>query len=251
MIARKYKFHAWAMLLIAFFAPRTAFAGKVNVAVVYSFVRPAREIAAAFHKQTGDDVLLMNGGASAFMAKIDDGAPYDVMLSSDEARPKHAVERGLALAESRFTYAMGPLVLWSRTLDVSDGAAFLRRGDFDRLAVVDPTLAPYGVSSAATLDALGLAAALKPKLLIANSLSQVFGFVEGGGADVGLVAAAQLRDVTGGFSWIVPEKLHPLIRQDAVLLEHGRKNPAAIAFIRFLRGPKARAIIESYGYGTP
>jgi molybdate transport system substrate-binding protein len=226
----------------------SAEAAKTHVAVAANFTEPAREIAARFREKTGHEAVLIFGASGAFFTQITHDAPFEVFLSADEERPRLAVEKGFAVPESRFTYAIGKLVLWSRVLDVTDGKATLSAGKFSKLSIANPNSAPYGVAAVETMKALGVFDALQPRLVRGNSISQAFQFIDTRNAELGFVALAQLHGVTAGTRWLVPEDLHSPIRQDAVLLKRGAQDEASKAFLAFLKEPEVRAIIESFGY---
>ena len=223
-------------------------AGQTHVAVAANFTEPAKEIAALFKQKTGHDAVLIFGASGAFFTQITHDAPFEVFLSADEERPKAAVDGGFAVPDSRFTYAIGRLVLWSRVVDVTKGDEALKVGNFAKLAIANPVAAPYGTASIETMKALGVYDALKSKIVQGNSIAQAFQFVDTRNAEVGFVALSQLYGVTAGTRWEIPQDLFSPIRQDAVLLKKGEKDEASIAFLAFLKGPEARAIIERFGY---
>ena len=238
-----------AFFLLTPLAAMRAEAGQTHVAVAANFIEPAREIATAFQKKTGHEAILISGASGAFFSQITHGAPFEAFLSADEERPRLAEERGFAVPGSRFTYAIGKLVLWSRVLNVTQGEAALKAGNFRRLSIANPTSAPYGAAAIDTMKALGVLNALQPKIVRGSSIAQAFQFIDTRNAELGFVALAQLYGNTEGTRWLVPEKLHTPIRQDAVLLKNGANDEAAKAFLAFLRGTEAQAIIERYGYG--
>jgi molybdate transport system substrate-binding protein len=237
---------ALGLWLAASAAPASA--AQVHVAVAANFAEPAKEIAALFHDKTGDEAILITGASGAFFAQIANGAPFEVFLSADEDRPREAVDKGYAVPDSRFTYAIGKLVLWSKVIDVTDGEAALKAGNFARLSIANPASAPYGTAAVETLKALGLFDALQAKIAQGSSIAQAYQFVDTRNAELGFVALSQLYGVNDGTRWLVPEKLHTAIGQDAVLLKTCADNEAARAFLAFLKGPEARAIIDKYGY---
>jgi molybdate transport system substrate-binding protein len=223
-------------------------AGQTQVAVAANFTAPAKDIAAAFKAKTGDEAVLSFGASGQFYAQIQQGAPYQVFLSADADRPKAAVEAGLAVADSRFTYAIGKLVLWSKSLDVSKGDETLKANAFAKLSIANPKSAPYGAAAVEAMTKLGVYDAIQPKIVQGNSIAQAFEFVDTGNAELGFVALSQLAAVTAGSRWVVPQALYAPIRQDAALLETGADDATSKAFLAFLKGPEARAIIEKYGY---
>ncbi len=235
-------------LLLSLSATR-ADAGQTHVAVAANFIEPAREIAALFQKKTGHEAILISGASGAFFSQITHGAPFEVFLSADAERPRLAEEQGFAVPGSRFTYAIGKLVLWSRVIDVANGEAALKAGRFRRLSIANPVAAPYGAAAVETMKALGVLDALQPKIVRGSSIAQAFQFIDTRNAELGFVALAQLYGNTEGTRWLVPEKLHMPILQDAVLLKNGANDDAAKAFLEFLKGTEAHAIIERFGYG--
>ena len=238
------------LLALAFLASLVApaNAGQTNVAVAANFTEPAREIAALFKDKTGHEAILSFGASGAFFTQITHDAPFQVFLSADQDRPKAAVEQGFAVADSRFTYAIGKLVLWSRVIDVTKGDEALKAGAFAKLAIANPNAAPYGTAAIETMKALNVYDALRPKIVQGNSIAQAFQFVDTRNAEVGFVALSQLFGNDAGTRWLVPKDLYSPIRQDAVLLKKGENDEAAKAFLAFLKSPEARAIIEKFGY---
>ena len=242
-----------AALLLALMPFAAVQAGEVQVAVAANFTAPMQAIAAEFARDTGHKALLAFGATGKFYAQIHNGAPFEVFLAADDATPAKLESEGAALAGSRFTYAIGTLVLWSATPGyVDDQGAVLKKDQFRHLALANPKTAPYGVAALATLARLGIAEeALKGRLVLGENITQAHQFVASGNAELGFVALSQVyRDgkLTGGSAWIVPAEYHAPIRQDALILAKGRDNPAAAALLDYLKGPKATALIRSYGY---
>jgi molybdate transport system substrate-binding protein len=247
MVTRR--LHLWGLVLAAVLAAAPALAAETQVAVAANFTEPAKDIAAAFKAATGHTATLSFGSSGQFYAQMTHGAPYEVFLSADAERPARAEQDGLGVAGSRFTYAIGRLVLYSRTPGLADGAgAVLSTGRFSKLSIADPAAAPYGAAAIQTLRRLGVYAAVKPRIVMGSSITQAFQFVDTGAAELGFVAYSQVINITGGSRWLVPAADHAPIEQQAILLDRGQNNPAARAFLAFLKGPQAVAIIRRYGY---
>lgn len=231
-----------------FLASGNVFAAQTNVAVAANFTEAAREIAAAFKAKTGHEAVLSFGATGQFYTQITQGAPFQVVLSADDARPKKLVDDGLAVPDSRFTYAIGKLVLWSKTPGLVKGEETLKAASFAKLSICNPIAAPYGAAAVEAMKSLKVFETLQPKLVEGATITQAYQFVETGNAELGFVALSQLTGPETGSRWMVPHELYSPIRQDAVLLKSGASNEAASGFIAFLRSPEARAIIEKYGY---
>jgi len=230
----------------------TVHAGEVQVAVAANFAGPMEKLAEQFQKDTGHKAVLANGATGKFYAQIRNGAPFEVLLSADDETPARLEAEGQVVAKSRFTYAVGRLVLWSAKANYVDAAgAVLKTGDFTHLAIANPKTAPYGAAAVAVINKLGLTARLQPRLVQGENIAQAFQFASTGNAELGFVAQAQVwRDgkFTAGSGWIVPASMHAPIRQDAALLTRGAKNPAAQALLDYLRTDRAKALIRAYGY---
>jgi molybdate transport system substrate-binding protein len=226
-----------------------ALAAETQVAVAANFTEPAQAIAEAFATATGHKAILSFGASGTFYTQIAHGAPFEVLLSADADRPIRIEQEGLGVPGSRFTYAIGRLVLYSKAPGlVDEGGAVLRSSRFQKLAIADPAGAPYGVAAIQTMTRLGVYDSLKPKIVQGASIAQAYQFVATGAAEIGFVALSQVINEPGGSRWLVPATDHALIDQQAVLLFAGARNPAAKAFLTFLKTPAAIAIIKRYGY---
>jgi molybdate transport system substrate-binding protein len=245
-------FFRLASCIAALAAVVCAHAGEVQVAVAANFTAPAKDIAVAFEKDTGHKATLSFGSTGQFYAQIKEGAPFEVFLAADDTTPAKLEREGQTVAGSRFTYAIGALVLWSaKDGFVDDKGEVLKKGGFAHLSIADPQKAPYGTAAVEALTRLGLKDALQDKIVQGNNISQAHQFVSTGNAELGFVALSQVyKDgkLTGGSGWIVPAELYEPIRQDAVILAKGKDNAAAGAFVDYLKGAKAGAVIASYGY---
>lgn len=242
----------FSLALIAMACAAGAHAGEVQVAVAANFTAPMQAIAAQFERDTGHRARLAFGSTGKFYAQIRNGAPFEVLLAADDETPARLEKEGQAASGTRFTYAIGRLVLWSARAGVVDAKGeVLRTGDFRHLAIANPKTAPYGAAAVAVLKKLNLLDAVQARLVQGENIAQTHQFISTGNAQLGFVALSQVaRDgrIASGSGWIVPASLHEPIRQDALVLAGGRGNPAAQALLDYLKSAKARAIIQSFGY---
>jgi len=245
-------FRLLALALLATLFAQQTLAAEVNVAVAANFTAPMQKIAAEFEEETGHKAQLVFGATGKFYAQIKNGAPFEVLLAADDETPAKLENEGFAVNGSRFTYAIGQLVLWSAKPGyVDDKGEVLKQGTFEHLAIANPKLAPYGAAAIETLTQLGLLSSVESKFVQGENIAQTLQFVSTGNAELGFVAVSQVYEdgnLKSGSAWIVPTKLHSPIRQDAIVLTNGKDNPAAVALIKFLKTDQARAIIHSYGY---
>ncbi|MET4578912.1 molybdate ABC transporter substrate-binding protein [Ottowia thiooxydans] len=227
-------------------------AESVQIAVAANFTAPAKALAEIFAKTTGHEAKLSFGATGAFYTQIKNGAPFDILLAADDERPARLEKEGDTVPGSRFTYAIGQLALWSAKPGFVDGeGAVLKKGGFNKIAIANAKLAPYGAAAVETMEKLGLTTALQPKLVTGESIGQTYNFIATGNAELGFVALAQVLDggkLKSGSMWVVPSKYHTAIVQEAVILKRAAANPAAKAWMELLRSPRTKDFIRSYGY---
>ena len=228
-----------------------AYADTVTVAVAANFSSTAQKIASDFSRASGHEVKLVPGATGKLYAQIKNGAPFHVLLSADDETPSRLVKEGGALASSQFTYATGRLVLWSAQTGLVDNQGQVLTTPFTRLAIADPKLAPYGAAAMEVLAKRGLLPSVQTRLVQGESIAQTYQFVATGNAPLGFVALSQVMrngQIDQGSAWRVPADLHQPLRQDAVLLQSGIGQAAAVAFLDYLRGDAARKVMQSAGY---
>lgn len=228
----------------------TAHGTELRVAVAANFAATLESLAPDFSRTTGHSIRLSSGSSGTLYAQILNGAPFDVFLSADCARPNRLVDQNRTVSGTRFTYAVGKLALWTPTQRHPD-AAWLRR-PAGRLALANPELAPYGRAAADTLGALGVMNDWRDHLVLGNNVSQAMQFAVSGAVSGAFVSTSQLiaHKVPQGFWWQVPERFHADIRQQAVVLKAASDIDAAGAFLEFLKHPVTRSRIETAGYQT-
>lgn len=227
----------------------SAHADEVAAAVAANFTAPMKEIAAMFEKDSGNRVKLSFGSTGKLYAQIANGAPFDVFLSANDSTPAKMGEEGKGVAGSRFTYAVGKLVLWSaKPGGVDDKGEVLKKGDFAHVAMANPKLAPYGLAAEQAMKKLGVWDKLKDKVVMGDSITQAYQFAATGNAELGFIAKSQLmkEGTPLGSAWDVPQNLYEPIYQDAILVKPSK---AAEALLAFLKSPKAQEVIKRYGYG--
>ena len=239
---------AVALLIAAIATAPPVQAGAVHAAVAANFTKVAEQLGADFKARTGHDVVFSFGATGALYTQITQAAPFDVFFSADDRRTKTAIEEGFGVEGTDFTYAVGKVVLYSPTLDVTDGEAVLKANAFQHIAIADPKTAPYGAAGMAVLEALGLIDAVTPKVVTGENITQTLQFVDSASAELGFVALSQVVGKPATQIWLPPQESYPAIRQNAVLLKAGEANKAAVAFLEYVKSEPAIAVIKAAGY---
>ncbi|MBF0367859.1 MAG: molybdate ABC transporter substrate-binding protein [Magnetococcales bacterium] len=232
--------------------PHPAWGESLRVAVASNFNHAMTALVEAFEKQSDHQVIPVYGSTGKHFAQIHHGAPFELFLAADIKRPRLLEKSGEGISQSRFTYAIGRLALWSpEAHTVTSGGGVLETGHFRYLALANPKLAPYGLAAREVLEQRGIWSSLRGRLVRGENIGQAFQFVKSGNAQLGFVALAQIQhpgQPLSGSHWLVPASLHTPLEQQGILL---KESPGGRALIDFIQGEKGRAIIQAHGYGVP
>jgi molybdate transport system substrate-binding protein len=243
----------FTLLGATLFTNQHAVAQEVKIAVAANFTDAIRKIAAQFEKSSGHTTKISYGSTGKLYSQIEHGAPFELLLAADTKRPIKAEKEGLAVPGSHFVYAKGKLVLWSIKPGLfKEGEAYLKSGNFKHLSLANPKTAPYGQAAIEVMQHVAISDRVKGKLVQGDSITQTFQFAATGNVDAGFVALSQIKAWQGetGTFWEIPSAYYTPIDQAAVLLKKGESNPAATAFLAFLKSDAAREVIKEFGYGV-
>ena len=232
----------------------------ITVAVASNFILPIKALVEEFEKASNHRVNLAFGSSGKLYAQILNGAPYHLFFSADQIKPQTLESDGLVVESTRYTYALGKLALLkSPYLGEKDTPEeLLLGGDFSRLAIANPRVAPYGQASLEVLAAMNVPEPAQGQIVRGENISQAYQFVSSGNVELGFVALSQLTKEFAGNSdqkggpnsyWIVSEELYSPIRQDMVILKSAENSPAARSFYEWIKSDKAQMMIQSFGYG--
>ncbi len=240
------------LLVVTGFASGRVSAEEIRVAVASNFSGAIKALAARFEADSGHKVTPVFGSTGKHYAQIINGAPFDAFFAADKKRPELLEQEGMALPGSRFTYAIGKVVLWSPKAGYVDAQGdVLLTGNFTYLAIANPRLAPYGRAAEEILRARGLWDELNARMVRGENIGQTFQFVRSGNAALGFVAGSQVRSLghpLQGSLWEVPQGLYTPVEQQAVLI---KENVVARAFLSFVKSDESRALVREFGYATP
>jgi molybdate transport system substrate-binding protein len=228
-------------------------AGEIIVAVASNFLSPFKEISQKFQESSEHKIIIVSGSTGSLFAQIVNGAPFHAFLSADNDRPKKLEENDLSVKGSRFVYAIGRLTLWSADPEriKKNGIDNLRKNKFNHLAIANPKTAPYGQAAAEVLKKFNLWNRLFPNLLRGGNITQAFQYAATGNAELGFVALSQVLDPklkVKGSRWDIPQEMHGILEQSAVLLKHGEVNKGASELLRYMKGKSTQNLIRKYGY---
>lgn len=250
------------LVLVIWFASAHAMAESVRVAVASNAKSLLSSLAVAFTGESGHEVVISAGSTGKLTAQIMHGAPYDVFFAADAERPQRLEAEGFIVPGTRFSYAIGELVLWDRSGKLLSSSApmippntemvsgVLIHPTVQHVAIGNPPLSPYGAAAQEVLSLLGLVSIVGDQLVRGENIGQTYQFIHTGNAEVGFVARAQMvakPDVPGVWQ-VIPDDWHAPIDQQAVQLTDA---PAASAFMVFVQSDKARAMIANAGYRLP
>ena len=240
-----------------FFVNNHSLANDMRIAVASNFYPAMKEIVDLFEIEVIDSsitnkIVLIPGSSGKHYAQVINGAPFDMFFSADKIRPVSLEQKGIVKIESRFTYALGKIVLWSPVNGFVDSEGqVLYDNNFRFLAIANPKIAPYGIATKETLISMGLWNNMSKKVVRGENIAQAFQFINSGNAELGFVSFSQLMSpnfsLVGSF-WEVPKSLYNPIEQQAVLL---RDSLLGRSFMNFVQTDKALNIISKFGYDLP
>ncbi|NLX20586.1 MAG: molybdate ABC transporter substrate-binding protein [Phycisphaerae bacterium] len=232
---------------------------QVSVAAAANLKFVLDDVIAAFRHQHAEvEVKAVYGSSGSLFAQLANGAPFDLFLSADVAYPQKLVEQGLASESDVFLYAVGRIAIWvpnSSPLDVASvGIQSLVDPSVQRIAMANPTHAPYGRAAESAMKTLGVYEEVKSRLVLAENITQAAQFVESGAADIGIIAlslalAPPMRDK--GRYWEIPVDAYPRIEQAGVILRRSEDTRSVRMLCQFMRGEESRAILRKHGYALP
>jgi molybdate transport system substrate-binding protein len=245
------------LLLLTTVLCSAAHAQDITVAAASDLNYALKDLAARFEKKTGDKVTLSFGASGNLYSQIQGGAPYDLFFSADIAYPQKLASAGLVESSSLRTYAIGHLVLWvpnGSSLDPQLKMDLLLQSAVQRIAIANPTHAPYGRAAMAALEHFGMKDKVAGKLVFGENISQAAQFVQSGNAQAGLIALSlavspAMKD--SGRYWELPTDSYPELQQGVALLAASKHKPAAKAFVEYVLSAEGAAVLAQYGFRVP
>lgn len=237
-------------LLTGLLLPITASSDELRVAVASNFAHTLKQLKPVFENRYKYKLVIIKGSTGKLFAQIIHGAPYDVFLAADERRPRILEQKGLVSKDSRLTYAIGRIALWSTRKD-GDALSTLMKNKFKRIAIANPKIAPYGEAAMQIMRQLNIYPLIKSRLVLGENISQAFQFVQSGNADLGFVAYPDVRRHGIKQYWLPDTNMYQALEQQLVVLKKSDRQIAANNFIQFIRQPDAQKIIQQQGYITP
>ena len=252
------KLKALTLIVVCqFFFLNEAIADEIKIAVASNFYPTMKELVTHFesitpNSDTTNNIVLISGSSGKHYAQILNGAPFDLFFSADKLRPNMLEKEEVFNNQSRFTYALGKLALWSPFNEYvdSDGQV-LYTDDFRFLAIANPKIAPYGAASKETLTSMNLWQDMEEKLVRGENIAQTFQFAKSGNAKLGFVSYSQILSLNSsseGSYWLVPQDMYQPIEQQAILL---KDSSLGKDFLSFIKSNEALDIIKRNGYDLP
>ncbi|MDQ7049792.1 MAG: molybdate ABC transporter substrate-binding protein [Enterobacterales bacterium] len=227
------------------------YAEQTTIVVASNFIRPMKDLIDHFHQSSPHKIKVSYGSSGKIYAQIINGAPFDLFFSADSDKPTRLLKRNLVFNNSIYCYAVGQLVLWSKQNNKANLLQQLKSNHFNKLALANPKLAPYGQAAFEVMQQLKLVELSQRKWVLAENVGQSFQFVMSGNAQLGFIALSQVtqnNQITQGSIWLVPSEFYQPVRQEVVLLKHAANNEAAKAFYLFIKSDSAKHIMSQYGY---
>jgi len=243
------------MISIFSFSAGSLFATEtITVATASNFSSPVKKIAALFSSRNPEiAVSIVTGASGKLTTQIENGAPFDVLLSADRQYCEKLAKEKLTAGDP-YIFAYGILILFSVHENIFfSGPSALSNTSVKKIVLANPKLAPYGTAAVSFLSSTGLLSQLEPKLVYAENVSQAAQFALSA-ADAGFIAKSALMDASfdkyrNKKFWIeIDSRTYPPLEHTAVILKRAEKKEAASSFFKFLQSEQAQEILSKYGY---
>ncbi len=247
------RLHTLGIVMYLFLMP-AASAQQLRIAAAADLQFAMKDLAARFHTQTRLQLTISYGSSGNFFTQIENGAPFDLFFSADIGYPQRLIAAHLADPQTLYSYASGRLILWAPAdthLQLAEkGFSALLDSKVQKIAIANPTHAPYGQAAVAALQKAGIFNQVKEKLVFGENISQAAQFVESGNAQIGIVALSLATSPTmrNGERWLIPAEFHLPLEQAAVVISSSKNKKTAASFLDFIKSPEGREILEKYGF---
>jgi len=224
----------------------------ITVAAASSFSYALTEIKAGFEANGKVRLRLVFGSSGLLARQIQGGAPFDVFISANSGFMDDLVSSGAVGADAVSYFARGALVLVipEKTVDNVTELKSLLDKKTRRVAIANPTHAPYGRAAVEALKKMGLFKKIRKKLVYGENVRQALQFVESGNASAGFIALS-IAKRPGIKAIAVDPSLYNPIEQTVAVVKSTTRGKAAEDFIGYLTGAEGMRILRKYGFKRP
>lgn len=251
------KYPVLGLILMLGIAPPVRAAETLTIAAASDLQFALRDIRDRYEKSGGAKLSVVNGSSGNFYSQIQNGAPFDLFFSADMDYPRRLEAAGLAEPGTFYPYGRGKIVLWVRQdspVDVARGLPALLDPEVRKIAIANPSHAPYGRAAEAALRREGLWEKVSSRIVMGENISQTFQFIETGNADAGIIALslalAPAATNKGKYFIISPASYDP-IDQAAIVLKSSPHKAEARRFLEYLKTPEILQLMKKYGFELP
>ena len=224
----------------------------VRVAAAADLAQAFDELGKAFEKKTGITPLFDFGSSGKLSKQIEQGAPYALFAAADKAYVDEVVKAGKCDGATAKLYARGRIVVWSPSgVDPPRSLADLADPRFKKIAIANPTHAPYGQAAQQALQHAGVWDKLQDKLVLGDSIRSTMQYAQTHAVDAAIVAMSLAVVADGGASLQIDDSTYAPLDQELVICAHGDAAKRAQQFIDFIGSPDGREVMTRYGFALP
>jgi molybdate transport system substrate-binding protein len=229
----------------------TAHAQALKVAAAANLQSVILVLQKDFTKKTGIEMEPIVGASGNLVTQMHNGAPYDVFLSADMSFPKKLYDDGLTL-QAPIVYAYGSLIICSNSnLGFQNWERILMTPGIKKIAIANPSIAPYGQAAQEALQHKGIYNNIKGKIVTGESISQVNTYITTGVVEAGFTTQSLVKDPANKVKlyWkAIDPKIYSPIGQGMVVLKSTTNKANAEKFFKYMQNADARKILKEYGY---
>ena len=238
-------------ILFSLLLVRTSLASEILVSAASDLTGAFKEIGAMYEKETGNRVIFNFGSTGILAQQIEGGAPVDLFAAANKRYVDDQEKKGLIIPETKRGYAIGRIVLATPKGGVKlNSVEELTRPDIKRIAIANPSHAPYGMAAKEAMEKTGSWEKVKDRVVYAENIRQAMQYLETGSVDAAVAALSLVINSDTSYS-LIPQEIYSPIEQTLAVIKGTKNEKKAREFADFITGPEGRAVMERYGFGLP
>lgn len=228
-----------------------AYASEILVSAASDLTGAFREIGAMYEKESGNKVIFNFGSTGILAQQIEGGAPIDLFAAANRKYVDALERKGLIIPETKRVYAVGKIVIATpKGSAMLSSLQDLLRPEIKRVAIANPSHAPYGMAAKEAMERAGVWGKVKDRIVYSENIRQAMQYVETGNVDAAIVALSLSKGSDINYT-LIPQELYSPIEQAMTVIRGAKNERKARELADFITGPKGRAVMERYGFGLP
>jgi len=233
--------------------PTTLTIPKLRIAAAADLTLAFKEIATQFEQETKIPTEITFGSTGTTAMQIENGAPYDVFAAADVSYIDGLNKKGLILAGTQQLYAQGRIgiaTLKESNLSIKDSQDLADNPSVKKIAIAEPSHAPYGKAAKQALEYCNLWAKVESKMVYGQNVQDTLAILRSGNVDAAIIALSISKSDEVNFT-LIDGSWHAPLNQTIAILKATKQEENARKFVAYVNGEKGRVVMKKYGFLLP